>query len=386
MERLAVLNNLQDECFKSFVLSEKLITLRLDIINKCNFRCVMCHYTDAGIRKRELSQINIKTFESSFGKIMPFVGEIVLSCGDEPLMSGDFIEILKFISSLRQNIDISFCTNGSLLNRKIRDSIIEYGVTYLMFSIDGVRRATFEKIRKGSSFDNVISNFKAMSALKKHYKSPFPNITLNFVMMYSNIKESIALLQIAKDLGASLVDYRHVVTSQFWNDQHELLENHKSLYNSYRKKIIKKANSLTLDVLLPDAYLCDNKFVYSLPNQSSILSDYYSVKCNSPTGRLITPKEFSKDFKSRQNSREKLNNFNHNYYCERPFTEIMIKQQSEISPCPWYKYSFGNIKKGDDVFEVFWGKGFKELRSKMLRGKPGDGCQACPVKSNHLPL
>ena len=34
-------------------------------------------------------------------------------------------------------------------------------------------------------------------------------------MMRSNIKESV-LLEIAKDLGASLIDYRHVDISQFF--------------------------------------------------------------------------------------------------------------------------------------------------------------------------
>lgn len=380
-----MLNDLHYDSFQTFVRKTKLLTLRLDIINKCNFRCVMCHYTDAGIRKRELSQIDLNAFESSFAKIMPYVGEIVLSCGDEPLMSGDFIEILKFISNLRQNIDISFCTNGSLLNSKIRDAIIEYGVTYLMFSIDGIKRSTFEKIRKGSSFDKVISNFKAMSALKERYKSPFPNITLNYVMMRSNIKESVLLLEIAKDLGASLIDYRHVVISQFWNDEYELLENHKSLYNVIRKKIIKKAKTLSIDVLLPDEYSCNEKLHFCVQNKFRLLNDYYSISPSEFSGKEITPKKFSKNFKSRENARDKLNALYQNYYCERPFTEIMIKQQSEISPCPWYKQSLGNIKNGDDVFDIFWGVKFNELRSTMLLGKPGDGCQNCPVKSNHLP-
>ncbi len=39
------------------------LTLRLDIINKCNLRCVMCHFSDEAIFKRPTHQLTAPEFE-----------------------------------------------------------------------------------------------------------------------------------------------------------------------------------------------------------------------------------------------------------------------------------------------------------------------------------
>jgi len=372
--------------FKDFAYKNSLITLRMDLINKCNFRCTMCHYSDEGIRKRSISKIDLDTFKSKFYGIMPYVGEVVLSCGDEPLMSPDFSNILEYISSFEKTIDISFCTNGSLLNSEMRSILIKYGVTYLMFSIDGVKKCTFEKIRIGSSYEKVIGNFKAMAKLKDFYNAEFPRITLNYVLLKSNLHESVGLLHIAKDLKADLVDFRHAVPSQFWNDPTEILENSKALFNFYRTKILETAALLELDVLIPDTYNLVESEVFSDDLCVDLLEDYYSVKPSPPSTSLVKPKLFPKSFRSRSDPQSKLKSICKNYYCERPFTEIMIKQQDGIAPCPWYTDTLGSLKKGDKIYDVFFGEDFNKLRISMLKGKPGSGCLSCPIKSNHLPI
>ena len=45
------------------------LTLRLDIINKCNLRCVMCHFSDDAIFKRPTSQLTGEQFKALFDGI-----------------------------------------------------------------------------------------------------------------------------------------------------------------------------------------------------------------------------------------------------------------------------------------------------------------------------
>ena len=72
------------------------LTLRLDIINKCNLRCVMCHFSDKAIFKRP-TQANDgrRNFERLFDQIGPSVRQVMLSCGDEPLVSKHLPAILE---------------------------------------------------------------------------------------------------------------------------------------------------------------------------------------------------------------------------------------------------------------------------------------------------
>ena len=52
----------KEENFKLFFKENKLLTLRLDLINKCNFRCVMCHYSSKSIRSRPKVLVSLDDF------------------------------------------------------------------------------------------------------------------------------------------------------------------------------------------------------------------------------------------------------------------------------------------------------------------------------------
>ena len=86
------------------------LTLRLDIINKCNLRCVMCHFSDDAIFRRPTSQLTAAEFERLFDDIAPSVCKVVLSCGDEPLVSKHLPAILEYLARAHPEVAIEFCT------------------------------------------------------------------------------------------------------------------------------------------------------------------------------------------------------------------------------------------------------------------------------------
>ncbi|MBL4575823.1 MAG: radical SAM protein, partial [Opitutaceae bacterium] len=122
-----------------------LLTLRLDLINKCNLQCVMCHYSDPKIALRPTQKISVEQFDKWFKGVGHNVRDIMLSCGDEPLMSPHFIDILTKISNYGNSLDVGLCTNGMLMNAKIRSAMIQHGLTYSLFSIDGATKKTMER-------------------------------------------------------------------------------------------------------------------------------------------------------------------------------------------------------------------------------------------------
>ena len=377
------MNSIEPE-FQKYIKEKQNLTLRLDIINKCNLRCVMCHYSDKSFRQRPTKHIPLNEFKEYFRSVLPFTSEVVLSCGDEPLMSPHFQEIVHFISSSKKDIDISLCTNATLLNREIRETLITNGVTYLMMSMDGTSRETFENIRQGAKFSKVVANIKAMARLKRESNSPFPFLALNYVMMRSNIKETIAFLHMANELGINFVDFRHVVPSNFWNDKSEMLISSKSIFNFYRKKISETASKLNIQVVIPDRFNVEDEEVCDLPNINNILKDFRNVAPDQSGANEVIPKEFSKDFVSRAPFNAD-NSFPYKSYCERPFTEIFVRNQDEILPCPWHKNILGRISDGKPLAETFFGDNFSRLRKTMVEGVLDTGCEGCPVKQDFLP-
>ena len=65
-------------------------------------------------------------------------------------------ERIEYLKS--KNVRIQLFSNGSVLDDNKIDRIIESGLNDIRFSIDGVKKETYEKIRKGLNFEKTISN------------------------------------------------------------------------------------------------------------------------------------------------------------------------------------------------------------------------------------
>jgi MoaA/NifB/PqqE/SkfB family radical SAM enzyme len=72
-------------------------------------------------------------------------------------------------------------------------------------------------------------------------------------------------------------------------------------------------------------------------------------------------------------------------FCERPFSEIMIRDQEEVLPCPWHGKTLGRLSEGQTLSEIFLGEKFTALRRNMLKPEGDPDCARCPIKTFHLP-
>jgi len=155
------------------------LTLRLDIINKCNLRCVMCHFSDEAIFKRPTRQLTAAEFEKLFDQIGASVRQVMLSCGDEPLVSKHRPAILEYLAREHPQVAIEFCTNATL-RAPIRNLILQTGVARLLFSIDAVSKPLLESIRAGCRYEQVLGNIMALRDLRRQCGTRKPALHLHF--------------------------------------------------------------------------------------------------------------------------------------------------------------------------------------------------------------
>lgn len=373
-----------EQTLKERAAEGRLLTLRMDIINKCNLQCVMCHYSDPDISRRKAVKIDVEEFDVWFSGVGPYVRELMLSCGDEPLMSPHFTEILTKASQFSNSMDIGLCSNAMLLTSKIRSAILEHGVSFIIFSIDGAQKETVERIRAKSDFDRIIANIKALRDLKKATSNLFPRFTLNLVMMRSNIHEGPAFVEMAHDLGAEAIDLRHGVPSSYWDDPEEKLENFPAEFNYYRNRIVAKARELGLPIFIPDPYPGVAPHVDEDLSAQVDLAHYYAIEPDAGPEYLPLPKIFANGFLPQipLNPEEE---FFGEAYCDRPFSEVLIRNQREVLPCAWHKKVMGELGGSETVEDIFFGENFAALRAKMMHGEIDEGCVGCPIKTGHLP-
>ena len=160
----------------------------------------MCD-TNSSIRKKELMNLNL--FEDSVIKLKKFgTSSVTLHTIGDPLANAklaQYFEILRI-----HKIRIGFLsTNGLLLHKHI-ETLIEYIdiVGNIRFSIDGIKKETYEKIRAGGNWDTLIKNINLAKdkLLTKGFEFEF-----DFTITFENFSE----------MGEYLVYFKNFVYSQY---------------------------------------------------------------------------------------------------------------------------------------------------------------------------
>ena len=82
-------------------------------------------------------------------------------------MSKHFSEIVSMLHDNYPHMEIAICTNGMLMDSKIRKVIIENNITHVILSLDGTTRQTLERIRAGADYGKIVGNIKALHNLEE---------------------------------------------------------------------------------------------------------------------------------------------------------------------------------------------------------------------------
>lgn len=357
------------------------LILRLDLINKCNLRCVMCHYSDEAIALRPAQRIAPETFIAWFESVAPLLQEVVLSCGDEPLMSPHFEEILRYLGSRHPEVRIRFCTNAMLLSERIADAIVAAKVHTVLFSFDGVTKATLERIRVGANYERVIRHIIGLKRRRAASGRPAPRFVFNFVMMASNVHEAPAFVTVARRLGADFIDFRHAVPPMEPNPvAAEMLERHPARYNRMERLIREEAGRLRMETYLPPP------FAGVAPDPAETAP---AVSLDDFTRTLTAlgedPALDTEPARPPDCAPFAVLDASTRMYCDRPFSEVMIQRQQEVYPCPWHREKLGTLDGSQSLADIFFGKNFRRLRLAMLDPAGDPGCAGCPVKVAWLP-
>lgn len=84
----------------------------------------------------------------------------------ESLLHKNLIDILSYCKAY-DSIQTGLLTNGMLLTKNLGLELIDSGISWIGFSIDGVNKLKFERFRKGSDYERIVENVLAFLQLKE---------------------------------------------------------------------------------------------------------------------------------------------------------------------------------------------------------------------------
>ncbi len=196
----------------SVTLTQGLKVLSLANDYSCNLECPSCR---EGMKKMGEDEVVRQT--ALFYSIMEEAGpklELIHIAGDGDPFASRFYEsiITKTDWKKYPNLKIRFQTNGIALTEKKWKGLpseVKNRVVCIGISIDGATSATYEKLRLGGNFDNLIKNIEYLATMPDR-KTFGITLNLNMIVQEENYREMIPLVLIGKKLGVDTISFTYL--------------------------------------------------------------------------------------------------------------------------------------------------------------------------------
>ena len=169
------------------------ISGNFELTARCNFDCPMCYVhkksqdTEA-IHKELTAQQWIDIAEKARDKGMVFA----LLTGGEPFVRKDFFEIYEAMKAM--GLIVSINSNGSMLEGKIREKLLENQPSRINISLYGGTNETYQNMCGQPAFDKVVNNIRAL-------REGGVDVRLSLSITPYNRQDLKEIYEISKELG-----------------------------------------------------------------------------------------------------------------------------------------------------------------------------------------
>jgi molybdenum cofactor biosynthesis enzyme MoaA len=138
------------------------LRLEFNIHNSCNLQCIMCHgLASSAIRTRRegLAPLDNPYDEAFVEQLTPYLPYVVEAdfMGGEPFLIPTYTMLWEQIARRNPLMKVCILTNGTILDDRTRN-LLEGFNSWIHVSIDSVFKDTYETIRRGASFEQVMQN------------------------------------------------------------------------------------------------------------------------------------------------------------------------------------------------------------------------------------
>src|SRR5918995_720493 len=162
-----------DPASRDAIAAQDPVCLYLEVSNECNLACKTCPLTYGKVEEpAKLSLEQVRHLVSQFST----VSRVVLHGVGEPLLNRELPQIIAWLKE--REIYVLFNSNGTLINTRWREALVESGLDEIRLSLDAATPETFARVRGKPLFDVIIRNIKGLTAFKAERSSLTPLVSL----------------------------------------------------------------------------------------------------------------------------------------------------------------------------------------------------------------
>ena len=314
--------------------------LTIESTTKCNYHCRTCMkgygaYYAEDLREDVLARIG--------AEILPTVTHTGITGFGEPTLSRRFDELLTMV--VRNHSSVHLVTNGSLLNYSRLERLVSRPVS-VAISVDGATKETFEWVRQGGRFEQILKRLAMIKRLRAIYGGR-ARFMLNFVGLRANIHELAGVVRLAARYGIEAV---HVEDYEFHGHpfDEQSLRNEPDRANRCMEEARAVAAQLGVTLELPPPYSAQA----APPPRASFRQKLRRIR-----GIFSEPGRFPRR-------------------CHSPWSEPYVCANGVVTPCCISDQYLGDLKKTS--FGRIWnGWRYRLLRWRVRGPLPPLKCRGC---------
>jgi MoaA/NifB/PqqE/SkfB family radical SAM enzyme len=190
---------LKNHLYKRFPrLLRKPFKIEMEHTTICDKKCIFCEHT---YWKEKPARITLKQFRQVLDPLES-IKWINLTGEGSGFLNRDFIPMLQYLR--RRHINVNFVDEFDFFTEDIARKVIELGINSIYVSFDAATRETYEKIKRGCSFEKAMGNIRRLLELKAELESPFPVLHFRFIITrlnYHEMPQYVLLMDSLKNRG-----------------------------------------------------------------------------------------------------------------------------------------------------------------------------------------
>lgn len=181
--------------------SSSVLNLAVFVTHRCNARCAMCNIAGV-LNKRGPADLPLDRFERLLDEVRAMRPSIILF-GGEPFIRTDLPEFVAAVK--RRGLTVGTFTNGLSIDETAARRIVEEGIDYVAFSVQGPRSVHDAVLGVPGAFDRMVRAI-GLVASRPGRKT---KVVTHTTICEGNIRHLEDVARLCLDSGADLVRFGH---------------------------------------------------------------------------------------------------------------------------------------------------------------------------------
>ncbi|OGT06720.1 MAG: hypothetical protein A2103_01135 [Gammaproteobacteria bacterium GWF2_41_13] len=202
--------SIYEEIIKNNTTQLNYVNLWLSFDSRCNLTCISCRNDIVKCNNEQEQKVEL--LMDTVKKKLECIKHIGLNGAGDPFVSPSMRDFLFNFDSIEYpHIQIALLTNGLLFDEKMWERMrkAQPAIKSVQISVDGATAESYEKIRRGSSFERLNNNLHFLSNLRK--EKVINEFIISFVVNAINFREMPEFVRLGKTLACDQIYFSHIV-------------------------------------------------------------------------------------------------------------------------------------------------------------------------------